>query len=243
MRRSERRGFALPTVLVTLVGLAAIATAIVPLSFSRIELADAGQRRLEQRLLLEAGLSRGLLALLYVDDPMTETLRRDGRADPLDRWSERVIGGLAGRFGGVAVFPFAGPPYQPFLRWGMRAEGLTASPLGFGVDAEVGLWHGFRGAIVTAEDLGPEAAAQTSPCATCAGRPCLSACPANAFDAAGYDVAACRRFLESHAGGLCRTDGCRARDACPVGRRHRYAADQIRFLMSAFRASPPETPA
>ena len=169
--------------------------------------------------------------------------RRDGRADPLDRWSVRVIGDLAARFGGMAIFPFAGPPYRPFLRWSARAEGLTATPLGFAIDVEVGLWHGFRGAVVTAEDLGPEATAQSSPCATCAGRPCLEACPANAFTAGGYDVAACRGFLESHAGGLCRTDGCRARDACPVGRRHRYAADQIRFLMSAFRASPPETPA
>ncbi len=169
--------------------------------------------------------------------------RRDGRADPLDRWSSRVIGDLAARFGAMAVFPFTGPPFRPFLRWGLRAEGLTTSPLGLAIDAEVGLWHGYRGAIVTAEDLGPEAAVQTSPCVTCAGRPCLSACPANAFAATGYDVAVCRGFLESHAGGLCRTDGCRARDACPVGRRHRYAADQIRFLMSAFRASPPETPA
>ncbi|NLH83118.1 MAG: ferredoxin, partial [Phyllobacteriaceae bacterium] len=118
--------------------------------------------------------------------------RGDGRADPLDRWSTRVIGELAERFGGFAVFPFAGPPFRPFQRWGMRAEGLTASPLGLSIDAEVGLWHGFRGAIVTTEDLGEEAPTQASPCASCVGRPCLSACPANAFAATGYDVAACR---------------------------------------------------
>jgi hypothetical protein len=166
--------------------------------------------------------------------------RRDGLPDPLDRWSARVIGGLAAAVGGRAVFPFAGPPFLPFQRWAARAEGLARSPLGLSIDPEVGLWHAFRGAIVTAEDLGPEAEPAADPCASCAGRPCLSACPATAFRADGFDVAACRGFLESHAGGLCRTDGCRARDACPVGRKHRYAPDQIRFLMSAFRAADQE---
>ena len=36
----------------------------------------------------------------------------DGGADPLDRWSERVIGGLAAEFRGQALFPFGGPPWH-----------------------------------------------------------------------------------------------------------------------------------
>ncbi len=163
--------------------------------------------------------------------------RRDGVADPLDRWSRRVIGELAERFDARALFPFEGPPWWPFQRWGARAEGLTASPLGLQIDAEVGLWHGWRGALAVAEDLGAEPEVQVSPCATCVPRSCLSACPADAFSGAGYDTARCRGHLEGHAGGLCRTDGCRSRDACPVGRIHRYAPDQIRFLMNGFRAS------
>ena len=166
--------------------------------------------------------------------------RADRAPDPLDRWSRRVIGAIAERFGGRAVFPFEGPPWVPFQRWGARAEGLAVSPLGLSIDREVGLWHAFRGALVFAEDLGAEAAPQASPCASCGPRSCLVACPASAFDGTGFAAARCRAFLESHAGGLCRTDGCRARDACPVGRAHRYAPDQIRFLMSAFRASFPE---
>ena len=167
--------------------------------------------------------------------------RRDGLRDPLDRWSRRVIGDVAAEVGAEAVFPFDGPPWWPFQRWAMRAEGLTPSPLGLMIDAEVGLWHGWRGALVLSEDLGPEAAAQVGPCATCEGRPCLSACPADAFTGTAYDVPRCRSHLEGHAGGLCRTDGCRSRDACPIGRAHRYAPDQIRFLMNAFRASLTET--
>ncbi|MBV5264638.1 ferredoxin [Pinisolibacter aquiterrae] len=163
--------------------------------------------------------------------------RRDGGADPLDRWSRRVIGGLAADLGLGVLFPFGGPPWWPFQRWGARAEGLTASPLGLSIDAEVGLWHGWRGALVSPEDLGAEAPPQTGPCATCATRSCLVACPADAFGPAGFAAGRCRTFLEGHAGGLCRTDGCRARDACPVGRAHRYAPDQIRFLMAGYRAT------
>ena len=167
--------------------------------------------------------------------------RRDGAADPLDRWSRRVIGEIAAAQGGRALFPFEGPPWWPFQRWGMRGEGLTPSPLGLAIDAQVGLWHGWRGAIAVGDDLGAEAATQVSPCASCGPRSCLVACPADAFTGSGFEVGRCRGFLESHAGGLCRTDGCRARDACPVGRAHRYAPDQIRFLMAAYRASLPET--
>lgn len=164
----------------------------------------------------------------------------DGRPDPLDRWSTRVIGGLAEALGARPLFPFAGPPWWPFLAWGRRAEPLAASPLGLAIHPEVGLWHAWRGALGFADAFAaPPPAPVPSPCDGCAGRPCLSACPVGAFAETGYDDAACRAHLEGPIGGLCRTDGCRARDACPVGRRHRHAPDQIRFLMRAFRAVHP----
>ena len=47
---------------------------------------------------------------------------RDGGADPLDRWSRRVVGELAETFGARALFPFEGPPYWPFQGWALRAE-------------------------------------------------------------------------------------------------------------------------
>ncbi len=167
--------------------------------------------------------------------------RRDGLPDPLDRWSRRVIGAVATRFGAGVLLPFEGPPWWPFQRWGARAEGVTPSPLGLSIDAEVGLWHGWRGALVFADPIGDEVAPQVSPCLACGSRSCLSACPARAFDAGRYEAERCRTFLDGHAGGLCRTDGCRSRDACPVGRAHRPTPDQIRFHMAAFRASFTET--
>jgi hypothetical protein len=164
---------------------------------------------------------------------------RDRLPDPLDRWSARVIGDLATAFGGLALFPFGGPPWWPFQAWAIRAEGLSRSPLGLLIHPEYGLWHAFRGALAFADDLGPiePPPPAASPCESCAGKPCLATCPVDAFSTAGYDTMRCLTHLESPLGALCRTDGCRARDACPVGRGRRYGDDEIRFLMRAFRAA------
>lgn len=165
---------------------------------------------------------------------------RDRAPDPLDRWSRRIVGGLAADLDARALFPFDGPPWWPFSRWATKAGPLSPSPLGLLIHPEVGPWHAFRGALAFAEPIAPPAAAPSSPrpCDACP-RPCLTTCPVDAFSATGYDVERCRAHLESPLGALCRTDGCRARDACPVGRGRRYADDQIRFLMRAFRADRP----
>jgi hypothetical protein len=164
--------------------------------------------------------------------------------DPLDRWSLRIVGDLATELGGRALFPFGGSPAWPFQDWARRAEGLAASPLGLSIHPEVGLWHAYRGALAVADDVGPivPPPPPPNPCATCATKPCLTTCPVGAFTPAGYDLERCLAHLESPLGALCRTDGCRARDACPIGRGKRYADDEIRFLMRAFRAAHPRTP-
>ena len=162
----------------------------------------------------------------------------DGRPDPLDRWSARVICALAEVAGGRALFPFGEPPYLPFQRWAKRGAPLAASPLGMLIHPDFGLWHAYRGAVALAEALPlPPAAARTSPCDACADKPCLTACPVGAFTAAGYDVAACAGHVAAPAGSDCLGLGCRARRACPLGRAHHYPAAQARFHMSAFLAA------
>lgn len=161
---------------------------------------------------------------------------RDRLPDPLDRWSARIVGALAEDLGGRALFPFGDPPFWPFQRWAMRAEPVAPSPLGLMIHPDVGLWHAYRGALAFSGDLGDIAppAPVASPCETCAAKPCLTTCPVDAFSTAGYDVGRCAAHMESPLGALCRTDGCRARDACPVARGRRYADEEIRFLMRAF---------
>ena len=36
---------------------------------------------------------------------------QDGKEDPMDRWSSRVVTALANEVGAVPLFPFGGPPY------------------------------------------------------------------------------------------------------------------------------------
>lgn len=155
--------------------------------------------------------------------------------DPLDRWSERVLRGIASQTGGEAVFPSDGPPFWPFQSWAMRADAVFPSPLGLLIHPEFGLWHGYRGALLFSGQLPlPVRADAESPCESCIGKPCLSGCPVSAFTPGGYDVASCRTYLGSDAGEECLAGSCRARRACPVGRDYHYLADQSRLHMSAF---------
>jgi len=163
----------------------------------------------------------------------------DGAPHGLDRWSERVVTALADRFGATALFPFGGPPYQPFIRWIYAGEPLHQSRLGMSIHPERGLWLGWRGALALAARLDLPPQPETAhPCAPC-DAPCLSACPVSAFSSEGYDAAACRAHLNSAAGAPCRAAGCLARRACPVGMAFAQAPDQAAFHLAAFQAADP----
>jgi hypothetical protein len=100
-----------------------------------------------------------------------------------------------------------------------------------------GLWQGYRGALAFASRLDlPPPDRRPSPCESCAGKPCLTACPVGAFAPGRYDVAACASHVASPAGSDCAGLGCRARRACPIGTAHRQAPPQAAFHMRAFLA-------
>ncbi|WFU10871.1 4Fe-4S dicluster domain-containing protein [Rhizobium sp. CB3090] len=161
-----------------------------------------------------------------------------GHTDPLDEWSKAIIKPLASAFEATAYFP-SDPPWQPFQRWAMQAEGLKASPLGILIHPDYGLWHGYRGALGfagTIEEDGPGRIA-AHPCDHCAEKPCLTACPVDAITSVGFDVAACRSHLQTDAGKTgCMIGGCLARNACPVGSAYRYSPAQLAFHMAALRS-------
>jgi hypothetical protein len=162
---------------------------------------------------------------------------RDGKPDPLDRWSLRVISALARELGGTAFFPFAGPPWMPFQRWAQKAEPVHPSPIGMLIHPDWGLWHSWRGALGFRERFElPLPDRRPSPCDSCADKPCLTTCPVSAFTQNKYDVAACVAHISTERGIDCMNEGCRARRACPIGREHRYSPDQAALSMHAFRA-------
>ena len=160
---------------------------------------------------------------------------RDGRENPLDRWSRRVADEICRDLPLRPLFPFAGPPYYPFLQWAERAEALSQSPLGLMIHADFGLWHSYRFALLGAQQVSPPVPAP-SPCLTCAGQPCLHSCPVNAFDHSGYAVDACASFLKHSPQAECHSHGCMARYNCPVAREHRYEDEQSQFHLRAFLA-------
>jgi hypothetical protein len=155
----------------------------------------------------------------------------DGRPDPLNRWSVRVLDAVAAAEGARAVYPFGGPPWAPFLGWARRSGRAWDSPVGLLVHAEHGLFVSYRGALAYADRRPvPEPAAR--PCDGCPA-PCLDACPAGALTGAGYDVPACHAWLDGAEGADCLGRGCAVRRACPVGRELRPEA-QSAFHMRAF---------
>ena len=153
----------------------------------------------------------------------------DGAADPMDRWSRRVLSGIARDLGAEPVFPFDGPPFEPFFTWAIKTGRFWASPIGFLVHDRAGLFASFRGALRMPGEHAQDISAK--PCDSCT-QPCASACPVDAFHS-GYDVAACKAHLKSQAGQDCRINGCRARRACPIGQGNRLPA-QSAFHMKAF---------
>ncbi len=164
-------------------------------------------------------------------------IARDGQPNPLDRWTKAVVKPLVPIHNAHALFPFidGNDTYWPFQQWAKAALGLQQSPPGLMIDPEYGLWQAFRAVLVFERefDLG-ETRRAAHPCDTCGDRPCLKTCPVGAITQTKYRVNTCRQHVISRQGQLCRTTGCLARNACPVGREHAYSNAQQEFHMKAF---------
>ncbi|MEY8830269.1 ferredoxin [Sedimentitalea sp. XS_ASV28] len=160
---------------------------------------------------------------------------KDGRADPVDRWSLRVVTRLADRYGAVAYFPFGGPPYAPFINWATRSGRSHSSPTGMLVHDTVGLMISFRGALHFPTELPLPDCADETPCNTCSARPCTTACPVGALsDTHPYDLATCHAYLDTVAGQDCMQNGCAARRACPISAGANRLPAQSALHMKAF---------
>lgn len=182
----------------------------------------------------------GTLLLFGPDEPgfwphlTAEPEWRDGAPDPVDRWSARVLAGLADRFGGRALFPFGGPPYHPFYAWALRSGRAWPSPVALLVHDTAGLMVSYRGAIALTDRIDLPAPPAQPPCETCTDRPCLTACPAGALGKQGYDVPACHAYLDTMPDGDCISSGCVTRRACPVSQGYGRLPEQSAYHMRLF---------
>ena len=162
---------------------------------------------------------------------------QDGAADPVDRWSRRVIGHWAcdlvsEGLGAKALFPFGGPPYHPFYSWALRSGRVWQSPVRLLVQAEQGLMVSFRGALALRQAVAVPPALPR-PCDACP-QPCLAACPVSALTASGYDLHRCHGFLDQPAGADCMGRGCAVRRACPLSQSHARMPEQSAYHMRQF---------
>lgn len=164
-------------------------------------------------------------------DHLTAQPEWDGAPDPVDRWTTRVIGDLAGRFGGTALFPFGGPPWHPFIGWAKRSGRAWESPVTLLVHDRAGLMVSYRGALALPDRLDLPPPPDAPPCVTC-NAPCVAACPPRALTVGGYDVPACKDFLARST--ECRS-GCLVRRACPVSQAYARDPRQSAYHMEVFR--------
>ena len=159
---------------------------------------------------------------------------RDGMADPMDRWSTRVIGAWADDLGATAVYPFGGPPFKPFYSWALRTGRIHSSPVQLLVHDQAGLFVSFRGALALSEhiDLPPP---PPNPCTACTDRPCLSSCLGDALTGQGYDVPRCKAFLDTPRGTENMQLGCNVRRSCPISQDFGRMPDQSAYHMRQFK--------
>ena len=151
---------------------------------------------------------------------------------PLNSWVGEQLARAAAAVGARVVDPMR-PPYPPIQRWAMAAEGVHQSPLGLLIHPEYGLWHVYRGALLLAEALDlPAPLKDPSPCDSCANKPCLNACPVDAFRPA-FSPETCVEHVAGAKGEPCQTRGCLARRACPVGRDWSYDLEPAAYHMAA----------
>ena len=185
-------------------------------------------------------LDTGTLVLLGAGGDFWRALKASpewGAPDPVDRWSTRVIGGIAQRLGAEVYFPFGGPPYAPFIDWALKSGRTFSSPVGALVHDTVGMMISYRGALHFTDEFDIPNTTGQSPCTTC-DAPCTRACPVGALNAQEfYDVSACHSHLDTSQGQTCMTGGCLARLACPLSAGAARTSEQSAHHMRSFHPS------
>ena len=172
----------------------------------------------------------------------------DQLPNPLDRWTKSVLEKLSLKTRTELALPFD-RPFPPIQEWTKRATGISNSPLGILMHPRYGLWFGLRGVFffkvnVENQDVNKLIHRQfndNKPCDLCVEKPCLSGCPVSAFDESGLNVNTCfshlAKTISSSFEPDCLSNGCAAREACPVGNEYRYCSEQMHFHMKSYYSS------
>lgn len=168
-----------------------------------------------ESLALVVGNTRALWPRLLEAARADRDLRED--ANPVERYTELSIEAAAGLPGVATQVRWAhsvGDEMVAIQRLAQISGLAYLSPANLSVHPEYGPWIGLRAAIV-ADVSGPAGAPAPMP------RPCEEcerAC-----------MPALRALQERPVGSVAALDWVAVRDACPLGRRHRYGDEQIEY--------------
>lgn len=152
-------------------------------------------------------------------------------ADPLDAYTELVVDDLVAELRPVDPEILAAYPFRherqiiPFQALTASLTDLQVMPFGVSVDRSYGPWFAWRAVVLTVLPLPADRPRPGDVCTACPA-PCTRACPVGAANKAGLDWERCSQFRLSAAD--CR-ETCLAREACPVGARHRYGQEQLAY--------------
>lgn len=152
--------------------------------------------------------------------------------DPVDRYCERVLGAAVADLPVRSILRFAhDPPPRVAIQRLAHVAGLAyLAPSHLSVHPVYGPWIALRAVVVVDQDGPPGPAALAAPC-DCT-RHCLPHLDA-ALARAGTGTPGRAHVQDDWRAWLA------VRDACPVGRAHRYAEQQIRYHYTNDRAALP----
>lgn len=152
-------------------------------------------------------------------------------ADPVDHYSLTITRQFIRDYLGEPPVCWLYPQTEyivPLQQLGAWAGWSYPSPLGQGIHPEFGVWFAYRAAFLTTAELPLRTEPKRpSPCASCADKPCITACPVGAVRPDRFDVDGCARF-RLRDDSPC-ADRCLARLACPFFPEHRYTLPQIQY--------------
>ena len=150
---------------------------------------------------------------------------------PIDAWSVRCVReALTAHFPAARAHclypqPLEAPAALDLQRLGALAGWHHPAPFMVGINAAWGPWFAYRALLLTDAPLTPTPPlATSSPCADCAARPCVAACPGAALEPR-FDLMRCVDYRLAADSACALT--CRARLACPVAPQHRYDDAQL----------------
>ena len=179
----------------------------------------------EDALVLLVGNGGELLEALRHAARRDPGLARD--PDPIERYARETAEALAAAHLGDTRFVLrftSDPPPATFAAVRLaRLLGLAETgPTQLSIHPERGPWLALRFAVVVDVE-GPSSTSAPSPCAECAGRPCVPAMD-DALASIGGLANLGRATLRAHADRF-----IAARGACPVGRERRYPEALLRY--------------